>query len=296
MSRRLGLILALVVLVAGSVAGCGLPNGVDGDLSDGWVSMPGPEHPLPEAGVCHVSNYQHSVRMHYYNPVSCEDDHQVETVYVGTFEGEIAERATPPEPGTSQWRAGYEECDTAAAEYLGADFRHGFLWLGLVVPSEEAWGGGARWFRCDIEETGRTLHWVSMADGSRAGALASPSGLALGCFETEPAEQQSVTMSAVECDEPHDAEFVGVWRSQGGFPESDRDYQQIHTGCRERVAEYVGVPVDSDLPYRTGTIFDFISEEDWDNGDRSFRCYLWLEGAELTESLQDAGPAALPVL
>jgi hypothetical protein len=69
----------------------------------------------------------------------------------------------------------------------------------------------------------------------------------------------------------------------------------VHRACRELVAEYAGVPVDGDLPFRTGTYVDPIFDEDWDNGDRGFRCHLWLEDAELTESLKDAGPDALPV-
>lgn len=297
MSRRFGLALA-ALLISTTVAGCGLPNGLDGDLVDGWVEMPEPEHPVPEAGVCHVSEYQRSVRMHLYNPVSCDDDHQVETVYVGFFEGEIAERATPPEPGTSQWRVGYKECDSAAAEYLGADFRHGWLWLGLVVPTEAAWNGGARWFRCDLEETRRTMHWRPMWPGSRRDALTSPSKLMRGCFDAEPIDGEGrVELGPVDCGVPHNAEFVGVWRSGfNSYPTGSREFNQVHAGCREQVAEYVGLPVDDELPYRTGTIFDHIGEEDWENGDRAFRCYLWLEDAEFTESLKDAGPSALPVL
>lgn len=297
MSRRLGLAL-MAALVSVAVAGCSLPEGIDGDLVDGWVDMPEPEHLVPEAGVCHLSAYQPSVRMDGYDPVSCEESHQIETVYVGFFEGEIAERSTPPEPGTSQWRAGYEQCDRAAAEYLGEDFRYGWLWLGLVVPIERAWRGGARWFRCDIEETARVIDSVPLWFGPRKDALTNPSRLSLGCFRAEPVDDEdTVELIGVDCSQPHNVEFVGVWRSGfSSYPTTPREVNQVHAGCREQVATYVGVPVDDELPYRTGTVFDHISDEDWANGDRTFRCYLWLHDRELTESLRDGGPDALPVL
>ena len=48
-----------------------------------------------------------------------------------------------------------------------------------------------------------------------------------------------------------------------------------------------------DLPPQS--IADWMDEEDWNNGDHGFRCYLWLNGEEITESLQGAGTDAMPV-
>jgi hypothetical protein len=283
----------LVVAVAG-LAGCaGAPEGVDGDLVGGWAPMPELELMVPEAGVCHSGDFRETVRLGlYYDPVDCAAFPSAqETVHVGRFEGEAAERDTPPNPGTGHWRAAYRECDEAAEDYLGADFRHGFLWLGVGVPTNPAWQAGARWFRCDVVEHNEDDR-VAVLEGSRRGALAGPSELARGCFTYTDDEW----LVPAECTEPHQAEFVGVWHwEESRLPRSDASWERLHRGCRELVAEYVGLPVDGDLSRRTGTFVDPISEEDWDNGDRGFRCYLWLEDAEFTESLKDAGPDALPV-
>jgi hypothetical protein len=286
-------VVAVVGVLGFGLAGCaGAPDGVDGDLVGGWAPMPEPELMVPEAGVCHSGDYRETVTLgFYYNPTDCTVPAALETVHVGRFEGEAADRDTPPNPGTGHWRAAYRECDEAAEDYLGANFRHGFLWLGVGVPTNPAWRAGSRWFRCDVEEYNDDDR-VAVLAGSRRGALAGPSELARGCFTYTPDEW----LEPVECGEPHQAEFVGVWYSEESRPpRNDARWASVHRACRELIAEYVGVPVDGDLPFRTGTFVDPILDEEWDNGDRGFRCYLWLEDAELTESLKGAGPDALPV-
>jgi hypothetical protein len=225
----------------------------------------------------------------------------LETVHVGRLEGEAADRDTPPNPGTGHWRTAYRECDEAAEDYLGANFRLGFLWLGVGVPTNAAWRAGARWFRCDIMEFNDDDR-LTVVDGSRRGALASPSELVLGCFTVKATEGDDSGLSGIEekepvdCTEGHNAEFVGVWYSEESRPPgNDASWERAHQACRELVAAYVGLPVDGDLRFRTGTVVDPILEEAWDNGDRGFRCYLWLSQEEFTESLKDAGPDALPV-
>jgi Septum formation len=277
------------------LAGCTQPDGVDGDLTDGWAAMAAPVGFVPEVGTCHSQDYSTESTLNSYSPVDCAGDHVTEIVYVGEFGEAAAGRVTPPEGGSAEWRDAYSACEDGAAEYLGADFHFARLWLGVVVPSSQAWEGGARWFRCDVmplEEDTRS--------GSLAGALADEtSELRLGCFEVAVNEDDVIErMDPVGCDDPHHAEFVGVWRApEGDYLDGDDEEssERVHSGCREQVAEYVDVPVDGDLPFRTGTIADWMEQEDWNNGDRGFRCYLWLNGDELTESLEGAGPDALPV-
>ena len=105
-------------------------------------------------------------------------------------------------------------------------------------------------------------------------------------------------MNPIACEERHHAEFVGVWTApdEEYLPiDDDAASEQVHVGCREKVAEYVDVPVDGDLEFRTGTIATWMDQADWDNGDRGYRCYLYLDEGELTDSLEGAGPDALPV-
>ncbi|QSB15050.1 septum formation family protein [Natronosporangium hydrolyticum] len=279
------------------LTGCSLPDGIDGDLTSSWSELAEPVGFVPDAAVCHDAEYDERGSLADYQPVDCADPHLTETVYVGEFTDSAGERTNPPSAGSSDWRSAYRSCDDGAADYLGADFRYARLWLGVTVPTEEAWAGGARWFRCEVaslEDRDRTR------SGSLAGALSGDSELRLGCFEVGLGDDdQSIeSMDPVPCDEPHHAEFVGVWEAPDVPYLDGREgdsAEQVHRGCREQVAEYVDVPVDGDLQFRTGTIADWMEEEDWDNGDRKFRCYLWLNGEELEDSLADGGDSALPV-
>ena len=292
----------LAVLAIGLIsvaAGCGRPAGIDGDLTGGWRPMPEPVGWVPAAGTCHPGEYHVTGLMMEYQPVDCQLWHATETAHVGEFTGEAADRVTPPPEGSREWREAYAVCDQAAADYLGEDFRHGMLWLGVTVPSVAAWEGGARWFRCELEPFDPHAGTFEERLGSLAGALEDEADLRLSCYQAVTSEDDADVeeMRPRGCDEPHNSEFVGVWRGPD-VPYPDRAGEDsarlVHDGCLERVAEYADVPVDGNLEFRTGTIGFWMSEEEWDNGDRGLRCYLWLD-RELTESLQGAGTDGLPV-
>lgn len=292
-----GVVAAGAMAAVFGSAGCALPAGVDGDLAAGWGPMPEPEQMVPEVGMCHNRDHRQTVELGiYYQPRDCSEPHQVETVYVGEFTGEVADRDLPPNSGTTIWREAYQECDGGAAAYLGADFRHGRLWLGVAVPTRVAWEAGARWFSCELVERRNNYHTALWQEGDRRGALAAgASALSYGCMEVHE-DDDSWDLWHIDCSEPHEAEFVGVWHAAGDrYPTGDRAVNEVFDGCYERVAEHVGVPFDSQLRLRAGVAFDHIDEEDWDNGDRGFRCYLWVEGGQFTESLAGAGTTALPV-
>jgi Septum formation len=301
-ARRVSVAAGLTGAVGMLLAGCTRPDGVDGDMTNGWQAMAEPVQFVPEAGTCHEQDYSTEATLNTYAPVDCAGEHVTETVYVAEFGegGEAASLPAPPETGSAEWRDAYAACEDAAADYLGADFRYARLWLGVVLPSGAAWAGGARWFRCDVIEFENEIEFDFTRSGSLAGSLADEGAeLRLNCFDvTLTGDDQIERMDPVGCDEEHHAEFVGVWRAPGGDyldGDDEESAEQVHTGCREQVAEYVDVPVDDDLPFRTGTIADWMDEEDWGNGDRGFRCYLWLNGDELTDSLEGAGTDALPV-
>lgn len=278
-----GVVAATVATAALAVSGC-TPSPVDGDLTGDWADFGELTQMRPEVGACHNGDYRATVALGiYYQPRECTEPHQLETAYVGTFAGETAERDSPPRQDTPAWREAYAECEDGAAEYLGADFRHGWLWLGVGVPTAAAWDGGARWFRCDLTEL-RSNAATPLWPESRRGALAAgPSELTLDCFTVTLADTGEVeTMDSVDCAEPHQAEFVGVWHSdQPRYPDRQAAYDRVHRGCREVALDFVGDPPST--PF--GTIFDHISDEDWDNGDRGFRCYLLSSEEDLIGSL-----------
>lgn len=297
MPRVRGLVVAALTMTV--LAGCGLPAGIDGDLTGDWAAMPEPTVFVPRAEVCHAQGYQSAASVAEYQPIRCDVPHVSETVHVGEFTGSAAERDSPPRPGSSAWRRAYRQCDKAAAEYLGADFRHARLWLGVTVPVPEAWEGGARWFRCEVLAVDEEARVDERRVGSLKGALTEDRSLWLGCYRADVEDDTDVVrMTPVGCDEPHHAEYVGVWEApDGDYPEDTDDAaaDRVHQGCLEQVATYVGLPVDADLPSRVGTIADWMGPEDWANGDRKFRCYLWANGDELERSLEGQGVDALPV-
>lgn len=291
--------VAIGSVVGLALAGCGLPDGVDGDMTGDWAGFPEPVGFVPAAPVCHAEPYASTVPLSDYRPVDCDEPHLAQTLHVGTFTEEASESESPPEAGSAEQREAYAECEERAEELLGADFRYGRLWLGVAVPSEAGWAGGARWFRCDLSEIESVRGATVEREESLAGALEPGSALSLGCFTAKLGSDSEIEeRTQVPCDETHEAEFVGVWRAPDGpylsFEDRD-DEEQVYEGCREAVADYVDVPKDGNLIFRTGVIADWMSESDWDSGDRAFRCYLWLPEQDLTESLAGAGEDSLPI-
>jgi hypothetical protein len=298
-------VAAVCGLAALLLAGCGNPGGVDGDLADDWIAVAEPKSFVPPAEVCHESGYSTFASLSSFEPVECDSSHRAETIHVGTFDGAAAGRTSPPPKASAEIRDAYAECDQRATTYLGEDFRHGRLWLGVVVPSASGWKGGARWFRCDLFELADVEDFGDPVerDGSLKGALtadsgAPDSGLRLGCYQVKAAANGSIgTMTPVACTKKHNSEFVGVYPAPAStaYPKSNSAWQRIHTACRKRVAGYVNLPDDANLEFRTGTVVVPNLQDDWDNGNHGVRCYLYLKDASFTRSLKAAGAKVLPV-
>lgn len=293
-------VAAAGVLVLGLAACSETPEGVDGDLTGQWSRFPEASSFLPQADVCHQGAYRPQVTVEQYQPIDCGQPHLVETVHIGEFTDEAAEQEEPPGEGSSPRRTAFRECEEQAADHLGADYRRGRLWLGVAAPTPEAWQGGARWFRCDMSELERVAGEPVPREGSLSGALAEDGApLRLGCYHELDVDDNDVVQgrTPIACDEPHRAEFAGLWRADGGdYPDADDAdvVEEVQDGCRSTIAEFTDVPDDDDVRFRVGTIADWMSERDWDAGDRAFRCYLLLD-EDVDESLEGAGTDALPV-
>lgn len=297
--RRWIAAIALGGATALALAGCGNPAGVDGDLIDDWAAVSDPKPFVPPAEVCHSGDYADVAYLSSFNPVDCAASHRLETVYVGAFTGAAATAPKPPAKGSPEIRAAYAECDAKAKEFVGADWRTARLWLGVVLPSPQAWSGGSRWFRCDItevtnvEDNGDT----TSRTGSVKGALKAASPLSLGCYEVKLARDSSIdTMPAVPCDKDHNSEFAGVYMApEGAYPSKSADWDKLHNECRKVIAKFAGVPSDGDLKYRTGVVSLPGNADEWASGNRGVRCYLWLSERKVNRSLKGAGTSGLPI-
>ncbi|BCJ65988.1 septum formation family protein [Polymorphospora rubra] len=293
------------VAVAGTatllLTGCGNPAGVDGNLVNGWAAFPEPKAFVPAAEVCHTADFAETAYLSSYSPVDCATSHRVETIFVGTLTGATAEANKPPTASSTDIKPAYTECDTKAKEFVGADWRTGRLWLGVAVPSPQAWSGGARWFRCDLTEESTVENDGDSETVNRTAslrdALKTTSPLNLGCYAVKLNSEDRVdTMDPVECTKEHNSEFVGVWTApDGNYPSKDTDWDKFYSECRTLVGRYVGVPLDNNLRYRTGVIALPNGQTEWQAGNRGVRCYLWMADKKFTRSLKGTGNNGLPI-
>ena len=279
---------------------CGMPGGVDGDLTNGWAAMEPATGFEPTAGTCHGANFDPIGPRSTYEEIDCQLRHRTETVYVGAYDAPAADADEPPADGSAGAKAAYQVCDKQATTYLGGSWRTARIWIGVTHPSAAAWRGGARWFRCEalelssVEDDGALVQRVGtlqnvLADGS--------SDLMLTCYAVAMDSSGAIAgMPGVACSAKHNAEFVGVWYAKNlAYPKDDKAWRTFHDGCRTLVASYVNVPNDKDLQFRTGVISLPGSADVWALGDYGVRCYLWLDGADLTTTLKGKGAKSLPI-
>jgi hypothetical protein len=289
--------LSTVLLLSAS---CGNPGNVDGDLINDWGPMAPAAGFEPMSETCHLANFAAAGPRATYEEVDCVVQHRTETVFVGTYTGTAADSEQPPAETSSGARAAYRTCDQRTSTYVGGPWRTGRLWIGVTHPSPAAWAGGSRWFRCDVVELDSVEDNGALVErqGSLRGALAADSDLELTCYAIRLDSSGAIdTMPPASCGDKHNAEFAGVWEApaDAAYPKGDAAWEDFHDGCRTVVSAYTGVPNDKNLQYRTGVVSLPGNTDVWTQGDRGVRCYLWLEGAELTSSLKGKGVKALPV-
>ncbi|GLW30255.1 septum formation family protein [Actinoplanes regularis] len=294
----LAALLGLMLLAAG----CGNPGNVDGDLTNNWAAMAPATGFEPKADTCHMANFASTGPRATYEVVNCAMPHRTETVYVGEYTGQAATADQPPSEASAGAHKAYEICDQKTSAYVGGPWRTARLWIGVTHPSPAAWAGGSRWFRCEVVELDSIEDNGALVErkGSLRNVLATDAGarLRLSCYAVSLDSSGAIdTMGPASCGAKHNAEFAGVWKAPAdlSYPKGDEAWERFHDGCRSVVADYIGVPDDKNLEYRTGVVSLPGNSDVWAQGDRGVRCYFWLDGAALTSSLKGKGPKALPV-
>ncbi len=302
MRNRLGLRLGITAVLGAVllVAGCGKPGGVDGDLTNGWGAMAAAEGFEPNTAACHTANFNPVGARGTYEEVDCAQKHRTETVYVGTYESPAADADVPPADGSAGSRAAYSVCDQKTTTFVGGPWRDARLWIGVTHPTVAAWSGGARWYRCEVLELNSVEDdgGLVQRDSSLRDVLAAgTSDVLLTCYAIQLDGNGAIaTMPGVSCTAKHNGEFAGVWYAKDlDYPKNDATWAKFHDGCRDLIGDFVSVPKDDDLQYRTGVVSLPGGADVWAQGDRGVRCYLWLDGVELTSTLKGKGVKSLPV-
>lgn len=251
--------------------------------------MPAPHAFVPVADTCHATVVS-SVSAKTYNPIDCGQKHLVQTVHVGQLTGAIADLPDPPELTDTDAEPAYAECDKGAKDKLGRNWRDFQVDMLVRLPSEGAWQAGARWVRCDLVVPSDLARATNDELVEQTGRL-DATQLLLGCFDyTSGADPK---LSAVACTTAHNAEYVGADALPTGtkYPETDEEWNAIHEKCFTLTAAFVGVSVD-DLT--TGVSSWVESEGRWTGGDRSVRCYLWLDKKTMTTSAKGTKGQGIP--
>jgi hypothetical protein len=270
------------VAVAGALAfadlaGCALPEGVDGDLTNGWSTMPAATPFRPAPGACHADLAQDGT-VDKYAPVPCTGPHLAETVAVVDL--------------TAEGQA-FEECSRQAGTFLGADWRTGWLVLQPVLPTRKAWAGGAHWVRCDVAETSPVNGTLVRRSSSMRGAVRS-GPLRMSCVNPTIKGEAVTEMHPVACAGTHTAEFAGLFATSRATS-ADLSSNDLANGCEAAIATFAGLRDDGNLPSRVGWLGFPPDETAWAMGDRAIRCFLWLNGEKMKGSFHNAGPGRLPI-
>lgn len=277
--RRRVIAAAAALCATLALSGCaGLPAGTDGNLTNDWPAMAQAKLTIPAAGTCYQSQYN---RVGYgdVGVVDCALTHYVETAYVGEFTGADAARSTPPAADSPALPATYAQCQKGANDYLGGDWHNGLLWLGLVVPSDNAWRGGARWFRCDLVHYSDPFDETIVSTGVVKGDLAGPRTTAYTCLTTtEGTDQTILTATPADCASPHQAEFAGLYTAPDvPYPSDDAARKKMgENGCENVVATFLGYASPSQWRNQAvGLWWHGFSEGQWKLGDRTTECFAY---------------------
>jgi hypothetical protein len=288
--RRVTATLAVLAGVL-TLAACGKPAGVDGNLSNNWPAMAEAKVAVPEVGVCYDKEYDLTWSGPF-DTVDCAKTHHTETTYVGMFTGSDASRTTPPLTGSVGRRTAFQACMKNTNDYLGGDFHAALVTLGLVLPNTNAWKGGARWFRCDVVHYQDPDNNTEVTTGSVKDGMRGDAPLAFPCINVVEDGTTFIgdNTPPVPCTGSHSAEFVGVYTAPDAGWNDDKTKRDrlAADGCWQKLYDYVGSSNHSQL---IGLIYMTFTRDDWDLGDRGVRCWAYAEGSthKFGESVKGIG-------
>jgi hypothetical protein len=287
MKRGRGRWLAAAAAVT-VLSGCGTTIG-DGKVVDDWALMADAKPKIPPTGACYITSIANAknVNAMLNAPVPCTGSHTVETFHVGQFPDSVT--AVPAEGSADYWRA-FDDCETQAAGFLGGDWYNARLVVAVEAPFSRQWDGGGRWYRCELLEIKGYSDVVISRTGSLRDALKTDGPLAHHCVTVVGKKERGWDdLAAIDCAQPHDAEFAGTFKVPGVEYPNDEQRDSIFDGCWDVVARYLG---GSQNRIQVGWLAWGLGEIDWKLGDHRVRCYAWRSDRKMTGSVKGIGNAS----
>jgi hypothetical protein len=200
--------------------------------------------------------------------VPCTQDHTAETFAIGSFPARFAD--APYDAGTLG-RYVYQVCDKAYRRFLGGDeslARRSLLSWAWFRPSEAAWGGKARWYRCDV-----------VGGPDDAASYRPLPKTAKGFLSAKPPEDWMMCAQGKEvsgsrkvpCTDPHDwraVTTIKLGEPKDPYPGDRLAQIRSQQFCSASVGAWLNYPV---VTYDFGvTLFH---EAEWKAGNRRSICW-----------------------
>jgi hypothetical protein len=280
---------ALALALTAALAGCTvLPDGVDGDLTNAWRPPPAATQFRPAAGTCHA-DLRADGDVEDYTPIPCTGPHVAESVAVADLVG-----AQSLATSSAALPRAYAQCSRLVSAFLGADWRTGWVITQPVLPGKGAWSSGARWVRCDVGETSPidgalVRRTATMKDGLKPGGQ-----LLMSCANPKIQSNRVTEMHSVACTAKHTSEFAGLFESKR-TSSAQLTTRELEKGCDATIAKFAGIPADGTVANRVGWLGFPPDDTAWDLGDHAVRCFLWLNGEQMTGSYRNAGRGKLKI-
>lgn len=260
MSTRVGAVAALVALV---LTGCASePQGSNTDPAAVDAVEP------PEAGACRVLTTADLAQpVNATRTVPCNDRHTAETYHVAELP-EKFDDLTHDDPALG--RFAHQRCGKKLRKHLGVDASQALrtiLTWAWFRPSQQAWGEGARWIRCDVVGGHADAEKLKNLPGTTKSMLA---GRGKDEWMVCAAGRPFDAAEKVACSEPHDwraVTTIKVAEPGDPYPGDATVATRSDSFCENSVRAWLGYPDDFEFA------ITWFGEQQWRAGNRLSVCW-----------------------
>ncbi|MEU7865395.1 septum formation family protein [Dactylosporangium sp. NPDC049140] len=287
--KRVALIVVVVALIGGGLYWM-YERGQGRDI-------PGsPPAGAPKAGTCYKVDANGAKAALPWDgaPVDCAGMHTVELFHVGQVGKDLLHRlddAKGDDVKVTQallYAQARRACLVEGPLFLSGGWHEARLQIvaAWIKPATDGF------FGCGLAQvTGPTGDEFAPRSGSLKGALAQDSALAIACVKKDQNR-----LSYVQCSDPHDGEYSGVYTITP--PEAPFDEAAVQSatakGCTSVGLGYLGLPADGGRADLSAGSVGPKTANEWLGSDQAFTCYL-MSAKPLKSSVHNLGSAPLPL-